>query len=63
MLFARCLNWLNRTKEIAAPASPATHSHNCTHTKFKTKPGSGPFLPSYDGRVIPLRKAHFLRHR
>lgn len=32
------------------------------HKGFKTKPGRGPFLLSYDGRVIPLRKARFL-HR
>lgn len=31
------------------------------HEGFKTKPGQGPFLSSFDGRVIPLRKARFLR--
>lgn len=31
------------------------------HEGFKTKPGQGPFLSSFDGRLIPLRKARFLR--
>ena len=49
------------------PASK--NSHHCRsntddtllHEGFKTKPGQGPFLGSFDGRVIPLRKARFLR--
>ncbi len=31
--------------------------HHC----FKTPAGRGPFLLSCDGRVIPLRKARFLK--
>lgn len=44
-----------------------TQSHRQEHTDhrtcFKSPLGRGPFLLSYDGRVIPLRKARFLRDR
>ncbi len=32
-----------------------------SHHQFRTPRGQGPFLLSCDGRVIPLRKAKFLR--
>jgi|GEM_PF-6832798 len=54
--------WLKRFRRPAA-ASAMPHKHNCTHAKFKTKAGQGPFLLSCDGRVIPLRKAQFLQHK
>lgn len=39
------------------------HGHDQRlHEGFKTPRGQGPFLLSCDGRVIPLRKARFLRH-
>lgn len=53
------------------PKSPAPSSHTehsrtiirdeISHHDFKTPRGQGPFLLSCDGRVIPLRKARFLR--
>jgi len=52
--------WLKKDKTLAATTT-TNHKHNCTHEKFKTKTGQGPFLLSYDGRVIPLRKAQFLQ--
>jgi hypothetical protein len=41
-----------------------THTRDkATHHGIKTPHGQGPFLLSCDGRVIPLRKAPFLRRR
>lgn len=51
-----------------APADPGPgndgrkiHRDDSAHHGFKTPRGQGPFLPSCDGRVIPLRKARFLK--
>jgi len=55
-------HWLKRGK-TPATATHTPHKRNCTHAKFKTKAGQGPFLLSCDGRVIPLRKAQFLHHK
>ncbi len=63
----RFLTRFLRTK--AAPASTSTgrcrsnEDDALLHKGFKTKPGRGPFLYSFDGRVIPLRKARFLQKR
>jgi hypothetical protein len=50
----------------SAPA-PAGRSRERTgsaeHEAFRPAAGQGPFLPSCDGRIIPLRKAKFLRKR
>lgn len=42
---------------------PETPSDRDIHCGFKTRRGEGPFLLSCDGRVIPLRKAGFLKRR
>jgi len=48
-------------------ADPAGRSkgrvRSAEHESFRSATGQGPFLPSCDGRVIPLRKAKFLRKR
>ncbi len=56
--------WFHRHSPKAAPShggghGPKDEMHRC----FKTAAGRGPFLLSYDGRVIPLRKARFLQDR
>lgn len=61
----RLLKRLFRKQGTAASMNPGTcRSHTvdrAAHDGFKTRPGQGPFLLSFDGRVIPLRKARFLR--
>lgn len=52
----------------SAPDGGGTHrslhgNDTTSHDGFRTKRGDGPFLLSCDGRVIPLRKARFLRGR
>lgn len=51
----------------ASAADPASRSkrraRSAEHEAFRPAVGQGPFLPSCDGRVIPLRKAKFLRKR
>lgn len=61
----RFLNRVFRFKPIVNPEKPGTCHHSdsadeSVHAGFKTKPGQGPFMRSFDGRVIPLRKARFL---
>ena len=60
--------WIRRRHDSPQTlASEAVHRgarHSTRHDCFKSPAGRGPFLPSCDGRVIPLRKAQFLRrHR
>jgi len=45
------------TRQQATPQNTGDDHRHC----FKGKAAQGPFLLSYDGRVIPLRKAYFLR--
>lgn len=47
----------------ARDGRPPHRSDASAHEGFRTRRGQGPFLLSYDGRVIPLRKARFLRGR
>jgi hypothetical protein len=53
----------------APPSASDTHgrsrerTRSAEHEAFRATPGQGPFLPSCDGRIIPLRKAKFLRKR
>lgn len=53
----------------APPSAPNTsgrskgRTRSAEHESFRTQAGQGPFLPSCDGRIIPLRKAKFLRKR
>ncbi|HHH35899.1 MAG TPA: hypothetical protein ENK48_03605 [Gammaproteobacteria bacterium] len=56
--------WFHRRSTQATTRrgkDPATRDE--MHRCFKTAAGRGPFLLSYDGRVIPLRKARFLQDR
>ena len=59
--------WIRRKHDcpsaLAPEAAPQGAHHSARHECFKSPAGRGPFLPSCDGRVIPLRKAHFLRRR
>ena len=62
--------FLNRFLRISAWSRSTTTTHcrsdredTTLHKGFKTRPGQGPFLQSFDGRVIPLRKARFLPRR
>jgi hypothetical protein len=45
------------SRQPATPQNTGDHHSHC----FKGKGSQGPFLLSCDGRVIPLRKAYFLR--
>jgi hypothetical protein len=59
--------FLERFFPATRPAHPRSgghgrHKHDAAHDGFRTPRGQGPFLLSCDGRVIPLRKARFLRH-
>ena len=63
---SRFSHWFNRRFRGHDPRKglkPPTrhHADNERHACFKTPAGRGPFLLSYDGRVIPLRKARFLQ--
>lgn len=58
--------WLRLKRDSVSSNSSTCRSSSTDrtmHAGFKTKPGRGPFLLSYDGRVIPLRKARFLHQR
>ncbi len=55
-------HWFKSGSRPAGPSGTKRHAmederHHC----FKTPSGRGPFLLSCDGRVIPLRKARFLK--
>ncbi len=51
--------WTRKRKPrpVTAPV-PEERASRCKHDKFRNKPGSGAYLISCDGRVIPLKREH-----
>jgi hypothetical protein len=62
-LLSRILRIKSDSELMKYPGCRSNKPNTAAHEGFKTKPGQGPFLLSYDGRVIPLRKARFLHRR